>query len=178
MKRDEWILLAVVLIGAYWLYSYVTGNNPVSAALQSTLNSDAPVGSGSGGLQATILAALSSFENVAGIHNNPGGICGSYDADGNCKGPATFPSLEDGEQAAENLIGKFIDSNPGITVGDFVKKWSGAVGQQLSNYQHAVASALGLSVDDPIAGSGASGDEAYDGEDTDAIGDTDGSVYA
>lgn len=178
MKRDEWILLAVVLVGAYWLYTYVTGNNPVSAALQSTLNPDDSSGSTGGGLQATILAALSSFENVAGMHNNPGGICGGYDADGNCTGPATFPSLADGEQAAQNLIQKFIDSNPGITVGDFVKKWSGAAGQVLSNYQHAVASALGLNVDDPIAGSGASGDEAYDGDDSDAIGNTDGSVYA
>jgi hypothetical protein len=121
--------------------------------------------SGGGGAVATIagdasdagqniLSALSSFENVATSHNNPGGICGSFDGSGNCLGPATFPSLDAGIAAGAAAVDRILQNNPGITLADFIAKWSGATGQVLQNYITSVSDSLGLDPSDPISAAG------------------------
>jgi hypothetical protein len=98
-----------------------------------------------------ILSAISSFENVAYQHNNPGGICGSFDSAGNCLGPATFDSYEAGAQAAVSKISSWIAANPAMSVAQFVEKWSGAAGATLQDYIAHVSDELGLDPTDPIS---------------------------
>jgi hypothetical protein len=144
MKTWEWALV----IGAALVALYLVANG--------TEGSDSVTSTGGGsGVASTILEAISSFENVAASHNNPGGICGSF-IGGICQGPATFDSLAQGIDANITLIQSKLDNNPGESVADFVANWSGATGQVLSNYVNAVASDLGLDPTDPIeeAGSG------------------------
>jgi hypothetical protein len=177
MTRGEWVGVALVggLVAYVW-YEYASGTGAVNqwltSALGSTTGSTASADSGTtaSGLYGTILNALAGFENVASQHNNPGGICGSFDANGNCLGPETFASIEDGIGAAETKISNWIAANPGITVAGFVQKWSGATGTVLQNYVQHVADALGLNPNDPIANAGSDGDGGDGDDGADALG--------
>jgi hypothetical protein len=152
MTREQtnlaWALVAAFV--ALAIYAYYTDAGGIVETVEGITGTSA-----SSGQEGGILWALSNFENDAASHNNPGAICGSFDADGNCLGPETFPTLDAGIAAAENLINKYLAANPLITVSAFVKKWSGASGAVLSNYTNSVANDLGISPDDPISdGSG------------------------
>jgi hypothetical protein len=137
-----WVIVAAVLI-AVWLWIVPDGSD----------SGDGGASDGGTGVEATILSALSSFENVATQHNNPGGICGSF-IGGICQGPATFDSLAQGTDAAISLIASKLTNNPEMTVSQFVANWSGATGQVLTNYVNAVAGDLGLDPNEPIADAG------------------------
>ncbi len=155
MKVWVWILLIVAVFIGYIVYTMEQNNTSGSTAASAT-----------GGVENAILNAISSFENVASSHNNPTGICGSYDANGNCLGPKTFDSIEAGIQAGLANIGNFLDNNPGMTVVQFVKKWSGATGTTLDNYVQHVADALGLGANDPITNAAGAAEVADNTEPT------------
>jgi hypothetical protein len=147
MSPGAW---AVLLAAALVVYIYERDNS--ASASGSDGGSDAPTVS-------DILNALAKQEGVNPSHNNPGAICGSY-TNGVCNGPKTFPTLAEGEAAAEALIQKILNSNPGISLRDFVTYWTkgpGAIGSTPTaadtNYVNGVSSSLGMSPDDPISGS-------------------------
>lgn len=153
MTSDEKV--AGVVIGAaiaaaiaYAYFGSTSTSASSSVATTGIAGSLAGIGSDAG---SAILGAISSFENVASQHNNPGGICGSFDSSGNCLGPATFSSYEEGAQAALSKIGSWISANPALSVAQFVEKWSGATGATLQNYIAHVSDALGLDPSDPIS---------------------------
>lgn len=172
MSAGDWALLwLAVVVGGILILDFATGSDVATDALGDLDPSAAPDPStgaaSSSSPAATILAALASFENVASQHNNPGAICGSFDASGNCLGPKTFATLAEGTAAGVALVAKYLVVNPTITVADFVKKWSGATGQVLSNYTNSVSSALGLDPSDPISDAGGGDDASSDGDDDD-----------
>lgn len=158
------VKLAVIVggaIAAIVAYDYLSSS--VSGGVPSLLSGAAsPIGSIGSDAASAILGALSSFENVASIHNNPGGICGSFSG-GTCLGPATFDSFEDGEAAAVSKIDAWIASNPAMTVAQFVEKWSGAAGTTLENYIASVSDSLGLDPSDPISAAEGLDDDGSDG---------------
>jgi hypothetical protein len=160
MTRNEanavWIGVAIALAIALVLYLDIGGLEDQADSFLSSITGGS---SSSSGTEGGILYALSNFENVASSHNNPGGVCGGFDASGNCTGPATFSSLGDGIAAAEAKINSWIAANPAITVAQFVKKWSGATGDVLADYTNSVASDLGLDPSDPISDGGPDGDD-------------------
>lgn len=151
MSSDDWYIVLAVL-AAVGIVVYVAGEG-ASEASDGTLSSNPIIAAGDSAAS-SVLSAISSFENVASSHNNPGGICGSFDSNGNCLGPATYSSLSAGWSAAESKIETWIDNNPALTVEQFVAKWSGATGQVLQNYIDHVSTALGLDPSDPIADAG------------------------
>lgn len=171
MKINTWVWGIVAAAIALLVYDYFAATDALSSSLADILNpgsdtSDASGGTGDySGVAGTILNALASFENVASQHNNPGGICGSFDSSGNCLGPATYDSIESGIAAGESKISNWIAANPGITVYQFVKKWSGGAGDVLTNYVNKVAGELGLDPSDPIADAGGSETADYGGDD-------------
>lgn len=144
MTRDEWIAIAAVAAAAIAVAVYERSQQGGSTDASGAVTP-------SPGISGTILSALASFENVATGDNNPGGICGSFDASGNCIGPAHYDSLATGLAAAEAKITSWLAKNPGISAADFVEKWSGATGQVLENYINHVTDALGIDPTDPIA---------------------------
>lgn len=170
LSTDEWSTVAVVGVGAVVLYLvYQSWTGGISSDLSGLLTGG---GASTGtGLESTILGALSSFENVAASHNNPGAICGSYDSAGNCLGPATFASLDAGIAAAEANISKYLIQNPAMTVQQFVQKWSGASGNVLDNYVDHVSNDLGLDPSDPISNAAGGGDADAGDEGDSLLGD-------
>jgi hypothetical protein len=157
-KRDV-IAIVGAVVGLYIAFYLIAAN------VTSTGDGDgAPGGAPSlaSSLGSTILGALASFESVASQHNNPGGICGSYDSNGQCLGPATFDTLEEGSAKAIALINKYLVVNPSITVAEFVQKWSGGSGLVLQNYINKVSGILGLDPNEPIADVGGDEDDVSD----------------
>lgn len=147
MDKDVYIVGAVAVAAVIAVVIYERSQDGGS-------DSPAPIDGGDyGGSPSAILSALASFENVASSHNNPGGICGGFDSNGNCTGPATYGSLADGIAAAESKISGWLAKNPLITVEQFVAKWSGATGDVLDNYVSHVSDSLGLDPSDPISDS-------------------------
>jgi hypothetical protein len=142
------LIVGIVVLLAFLLWESDDDNSGDGDAAD-TSNGSAPTDPNQTGV-AAILSALAGFENVDPSHNNPGGICGSFDANGNCLGPATYPTLDAGDTAAENLIQSKINKNPLVSVAQFVQNWSGGTGQVLANYINHVASALGLDPSEPI----------------------------
>lgn len=159
MSRDEEIVVALIVVGVVIAVVYY-GTQGDSDDDSSSDGGGGPAPTGLAGL---ILNALSSFENTPLIHNNPGGICGSFDSNGNCIGPATYGSLSEGIAAGEALVTKYLITNPSITVAQFVSKWSGGSGDALQNYINKVASELGLDPNEPISdAAGDGGDDPND----------------
>jgi hypothetical protein len=150
MKVWEWCLLIVGVFAIYIVYTMQQNSTPAASTVTGPL----------GGVESAILNALSSFENVAASHNNPGGICGSYNADGTCAGPKTFASLEEGTLAALANVDRYLNLSPGMTVAQFVQKWSGASGATLTAYTQHVADSLGLGINDPITNAAGSAETA------------------
>jgi hypothetical protein len=144
------IIVLAVAIGIYFLSGGGIGSD-------SSGGTDTGSGSSTTVSLSSILAAIARQENVNPSHNNPGAICGSYNSAGQCLGPATFATLEEGVDKAEALIEKILSQNPGISVQDFVTYWTqgpGAIGNTpsaaITNYTNGVASDLGLDPSDPI----------------------------
>jgi hypothetical protein len=163
-SRRDWVILLIVIVAIAAAYFVIEGGDGAESVDDGgTLGSGS--GASTGGLAGSILQALSNFENVLPAHNNPGGICGGYDASGNCTGPATFATLDSGVAAAEANISNYLLKDPAITVAQFVAKWSGGSGTVLQNYTNEVANALGLDPNDPIANAGGGGDDSDAGGD-------------
>lgn len=149
--------LAVIVGGAIAAlvgYDYLSSSSGSGGGLLGSASPVAVIGSDA---SSAILGAISSFENVASQHNNPGGICGSFSG-GTCLGPATFDSFEEGENAALAKIQSWVGANPAMTVAQFVEKWSGAAGSTLENYISSVSDSLGLDPTDPISAAQGLGD--------------------
>jgi hypothetical protein len=151
MRPWQYALIVAALLALYYWYAEESGNDPLGVT--DLLGGNSTSSADGGDVGQTILSALASFENVAPGHNNPGGICGSF-IGGVCQGPADFASLELGTDTAVSKIDEWLQTNPYLTVSDFVAKWSGATGQVLSNYTNTVASELGLDPSDMIANAG------------------------
>jgi len=135
--------LVVIGIAALAVYIYETQGG------SSDGSSD---GSNGPDLIDTLLSGITSAENVNPSHNNPGAICGSY-TNGQCNGPKTFDTLDDGVAAAKALITKILDSNPAISLEQFVAKWTGVnSGPAFDNYLSTVEDATGLDATDQIGG--------------------------
>lgn len=161
LSAGEWFAIAVVAVVAiyYLVPSDILGS--LGDVTSPGSSGDAGVDT-AGGAIAAIFNAISGGENVASTHNNPVGICGSYDANGNCLGPATYDSLEDGIAAGEALIQKYLVTNPSITVAQFIQKWTGGA---TAGYISKVETALGLNPGDPIAAAGGAASGSGDGTD-------------
>lgn len=162
MKRDAELVIGIAVV-AVLVYVVYTADGPSESV------AGVPSSPG-GGLAALILSGITGAENVASSHNNPGGICGSYDASGICLGPKTFDTPEAGEAAGEALVNKYLSVNPSITLQGFVQKWTGiSTGPAFDNYLSHLEDVLGIDRSDPIANAGADDDGGDD--DTDAGGD-------
>lgn len=171
MKRDTELVIGIAVV-AVLVYVVYTAEGPAAAAAASSAGGT-PSSAG-GSLAATILGAISGAENVATGHNNPGGICGSYDASGICLGPKTFDTPEAGESAGEALVNKYLTVNPSITLQQFVTKWTGiGNGAAFDNYISHLEDVLGIDRSEPIsnAGSDDDGGDGGDGGVDDAGGD-------
>jgi hypothetical protein len=169
MTNGEKIVVGVLVVAAVWVgadYLILQGLIPSIGGLgggtDDPTNGDSPQATG---VAAAILGAIQSAENVAGIHNNPGGICGSYNADGTCAGPATYPTLAAGTQAAEALITKYLVTEPSITVAQFVQKWTGGA---TSGYLQRIETILHLGPNDPISDAGNGSSAASGGSESDS----------
>jgi len=147
MTPGAWIVAVLAVIGIV-LYEQSTSGD----------------GAGAGDdLVDALLSGITKAENVATSHNNPGGICGSYDSSGNCLGPKTFDTLEDGEAAARALITKILANNPLMTLGQFVRKWTGVgSGASYDNYVNTLGDATGLDSGDQLNSDGDATDDSGD----------------
>jgi len=142
MTSGAWIILS---LAALVIYVYETQTSSGGSG------SSAAAGSGDD-LIDSLLAGITQAENVNPSHNNPGAICGSY-TNGVCNGPKTFATLDDGVAAAQALITKILDSNPALTLEQFVAKWTGvSSGAAFDNYLSQVEDATGLDATDTIGG--------------------------
>lgn len=164
-QRTAFVIVAILAVVLYLVYSNVTGS--ISDDLSAASNY-LPGSGGSGststsstGLYGSILDALSTFENVAGFHNNPGGVTiGGV--------VQTYPTVDAGEQANQNVIESLL-SRGFTTVQSFVTAWvAGPNGDPsqypgLQNEINHVANELGLDPSDNITDA-IGGDDADDGD--------------
>lgn len=159
LTNGEKVFAGVLIVAIVWIAADVAilaGVLPsFGGLLPGSAASDDGAGSGTdNSLAARILNAIQDAENVNPSHNNPGGICGSFDANGNCLGPKTYDTLADGTAAALALINRYLVVNPTITVSDFVNKWTGGA---TTGYLTKILMILHLEGSDPIAQAGAGG---------------------
>lgn len=156
-----------ILIGAAILYLFYA-----NSAGQAD-SSDSSSGSGTSTTQmSTLLSAIAAQENVSPSHNNPGAICGSYDANGQCLGPKTFATLDEGIAAAEANITRLLNKNPGQTLQQFISTWTGeSSGAAFNNYVNGVSAATGIAPDQPVSVSDNDGDDWSGTTDTSDLSD-------
>jgi len=110
------------------------------------------------GQYSTVAQTIQTLEgwfpgSISSNNNNPGNLMyagqpGATGADAN--GFAVFPTFDAGMQALENQIS--LDASRGETIQQFASKYAPAsAGNDPVSYAASIASATGLSVNDPLA---------------------------